>query len=981
MKKILLCFAFLLGIGIALGSGTVHTTQVHATQSPHASTMTPLSSPTIAPIALPSVAGSRDSQSQQLAAAPTAKASPDAADPDAPKFEDFDKVVKGARKLNGLFTLYYKANSGKLYLEIQPTQLNRNFLGVMTLESGVGEFGLYRGMPIGDFLFTLQRIKNNIQFVIPNVYFRTRLGDPTPRALSHSFSDSTLYTLPIKSIHPQRKTLLVDLETVLLSDSPGLTTLFSSLAKQSYKVDAEKAYFGTPKAFPKNIELESVFGFVYNGGTEPLDLESLPDNRAFSLSVRYSLSELPENNGYRPRMADDRVGYFITAYQNFSDDEDRDPFVRYINRWHLEKQNPQAELSPPKKPIVFWIENTVPVEYRDAVREGILLWNKAFAKIGFQDAIQVKQMPPNADWDPADVRYNTIRWFSAVDAGFAVGPSRVNPLTGEILDADILVDSGFTRYTKQEYRTLVEPEQVAMMPLWLRLTGNPNLCTPEGVSQYLRHHANQLTTALPQQDSRVQDSKILETKAIESDRCYHLAAAQQFAIGSMALSTFQNVLPSSAEQQAYVHQFLRHLIAHEVGHTLGLRHNFHASSMLRPEELNNTEITHDRGLVASVMDYAPVNLAPAGTQQGDYYTTLVGPYDEWAIAYGYQPSNSLVPQAELPKLNQLAARAPEPDLSYGTDEDFFSAIDPMINVFDLSADLLTYGQWQMNNANQLWDRLDKRYPTKGERYNDVRIMFDTVFGYYANYASFIVNYIGGQSFNRFRAGDAADRLPFEPVPVEKQREALAVLQKNVFEDTHFHFSPKLLNKLAPSRWLHWGSLPRFSELDYPIHERVLFLQSLVLSDLLSSQRLNRLRNTELKTAPGEALTLPELFENLQSGIWREVLQSDQKPLQISSFRRALQRQYMNTLINLALRNSNAAIQNAQTLPDLILAMETADAPEDARTLAWYELRQLHDVLRSTIRKQHSKLDTYTRAHLEEAYDRIGKALDANLQSQ
>ena len=964
---------------MALSIGTVH-----AIQSSHTSTPSTIAKPSKATVPTPMAAiapalletPSLQSAEPRLGNAPAAKPTPEAADPDAPKFEDFDKVVKGAKKLDGLFTLYHKADSGKLFLEVKPTQLNRNFLGVMTLESGIGEFGLYRGMPIGDFLFTLKRTQSNLQFVIPNVYFRTLLSDPTPRALNRSFSDSTLYTLPIKSLHPQRKTLLVDLEPLLLSDSPGLTTLFASLAKQSYKVDAEKAYLGTPKVFPQNIELESIFGFVYNGGDEPLDLESVPDNRAFSLSVRYSLSQLPENNGYRPRLADDRVGYFITAYQNLSDDNDRDPFVRYINRWHLEKQNPQASLSPPKKPIVFWIENTVPVEYRDAVREGILLWNRAFEKIGFQDAIQVKQMPPKADWDPADIRYNTIRWFGAVDAGFAAGPSRVNPLTGEILDADILVDAGFTRFTKQEYRTFVEPEQVAMMPLWMRLTGNPNLCTAEGFAQYLRQNAKQLTTALPTPGNRV-----LNTKAIESDRCYHLAAAQQFAIGSLALSTFQNVLPSSTEQKDYVHQFLRHLIAHEVGHTLGLRHNFHASSMLRPDELNNLEITRSRGLVASVMDYAPVNLAPQGVKQGDYYTTTIGPYDEWAIAYGYQPSDALVPQAELPKLNQIAARAPEPDLSYGTDEDFFSAIDPMITVFDLSADLLTYGQWQMNNASQLWDRLDKRYPPRGGRYPDVRVMFDTVFGHYANYASFIVNYIGGQSFNRFRAGDATDRLPFEPIPVEKQREALAVLQKNVFEDTNFRFPPQLLNKLAPSRWFHWASVPRFSGLDYPIHERVLFLQSLVLSDLLSSQRLNRLRNTELKTAPGAALTLPELFDTLQTGIWHEVLQADRHPLQISSFRRALQRQHMNTLINLALRNSNAALQNAQTLPDLILALETADAPEDARTLAWYELRQLRDALRSTVRKQHGKLDIYTQAHLEEAYDRISKALDANLQSQ
>ena len=111
--------------------------------------------------------------------------------------------------------------------------------------------------------------------------------------------------------------------------------------------------------------------------------------------------------------------------------------VRYVFRWDLRKADPNAALSPPKEPIVFWIDNAVPLEYRPAVREGLLMWNKAFERIGIKDAIVVKQMPDDADWDHADMRYNVIRWTTSPGYGYAVALFRANPLTGQILNAGI----------------------------------------------------------------------------------------------------------------------------------------------------------------------------------------------------------------------------------------------------------------------------------------------------------------------------------------------------------------------------------------------------------------------------------------------------------------------------------------------------------------------------------------------------------------
>lgn len=876
-------------------------------------------------------------------------------EPDRSQLRPFDEVIKEAKTIKGLFTLYRNEKSGKLFAEILPAQLERNYLAAMTLESGIGQSGIYSGLPIGDFLFTFRRINNNIQFVVPNIYFRSERGIPIERSIQRSFSDSILESLPIRSIHAERKSFLVELNPLLLTDLPGLLPVLSATLGGSYSAEPSTSYFDSVKAFPQNVEVESVFGF--SGGDKgaenaPTYITALPDSRAFSLKVRYSLSQLPENNGYRPRLADDRIGYFITAYKDYTNDNSRRPFVRYINRWNLQKQDPADPLSKPKTPIVFWIENSVPLEYRDAVRDGVLFWNQAFEKIGFKDAIEVKQMPDKADWDPADVRYNTIRWFNSNDAIFAMGPSRVNPLTGEILDADIIVSADFTRAMKEDYRTLIEQNQMKTAPFVSQLVGNSNLCN-YGVAA--RSLAKQAKDDAKKSIPRLRFGSHLGNN---QDLCFGVDTAKQFAVGNMFLGLMQNELPSSPELKAFAQEFMRELIAHEVGHTLGLRHNFHGSAMLKPEDLNNTAITHQKGLTASVMDYAPVNLAPQGTKQGDYFTHKLGPYDEWAIEYGYKLIDARIPQGEKRELDKIAQRAPTPELAYATDEDV-SYLDPKVNVFDLSGDLLTYAQWQLTNAREMWNRVDQRFPVEGDSFNEVRVAFNAVLDYYFQYSLFLPEYIGGQYFNRFKAGDAKGRLPFEPVSIEQQRQALALIEKYIFSEEPFRFSPDLLNKLAPSRWAHWGSEPT-SNLDYPIHDNILFLQSIVLFDLLNYDRLARLRDSELRVKPGQAtLTIPDLFDSLQSSIWGEIINPPDN-LKLSGLRRALQRQYMNAMVSMVLRE--------------------VDAPEDARTVARYELRRLHKSIDRALRKVNEK-EIYTKAHLEEAQDRIGKALEAQLRSQ
>ncbi|HYX15600.1 MAG TPA: zinc-dependent metalloprotease [Nostoc sp.] len=883
-------------------------------------------------------------------AKPAEKPKPSKTPTEKDDLEPFDEVIKDTQKSGGLFTLYRNKEKNKIYLEIKPEQLNKNYLATATLESGIGERGIYSGMPLQDFLFYFQRVDDKLNFAIRNVNFRTREGDPQVRSLARSFSDSVLYSISLKSIHPERKTLLIDLGDLLLTDLGGLS------ASLGVPATTDQSYFGTAKAFAQNLEIESVLNFSGDGkgDSEMASFASLADNRGFTLRVHYSLSQLPDKD-YRPRLADDRIGYFITAYQDLSKDDRGDSFVRYINRWNLEKQDPKAAISPPKKPIVFWIDNAVPLEYRDSIKEGVLMWNKAFLKAGFKDAIEVRQMPDDATWDPADIRYNTIRWINTVDGYFAMGPSRVNPLTGEILDADILVDASFVRALKSEYRKIVQPSQTENRSTLSALMQNRLLCA---------NGLDAKNNGVPQQVQRQQGLlSRLSKMAGEYDLCYGMEAANQFAFGSLAMSLLPDTMATPDQMKEYINQYLRLIIAHEVGHTLGLRHNFRGSTLLSPEEMNNTEITKAKGLTTSVMDYIPPNIAPQGTKQGDYFPSMVGVYDEWAIKYGYISIQTSTPIAEKPILQEIAAQSYKPELSYSTDEDVYD-LDPTADAWDNSGNVLLYSQWQLNNSRVMWERLDKRYPMAGDSYSDVSERFSTVLSNYFQQIYYTTKYIGGQSFSRIRpseipSGNVSEvgqrRLPFESVPVEEQRQALETLQKYLFAEDALSFSPELLNKLAPSRWRHWGSSPQVGRLDFPIHDLVLFMQGSVLRDLLSGDRLSRLKDIELKTKLENALTLPELFDTLQSGIWTEVIKPKGRPMKIASLRRGLQRQYLDILTAMVLRKEYV--------------------PEDARTLAWYKLRQLNEKLKGV-----NSEDEYTKAHLLETRDRIEKVLNAPLQA-
>jgi hypothetical protein len=887
------------------------------------------------------VAAQQPQQPQQQpgpAASPAAPADQKKpAAPEPPKDKAFADVVKDAQVIKGLFTLY--RTEDKVFLEILPEQLEKIYLISLTIDSGIGERGFYAAAMAGEAPILFHKQGKSVQLVFKNTRFHAQEG-PMSRAVARSFSDSILGITKIESLpHPERKSILIDLGALMLMDVPMLSYDLEATFRIPYRFDPKNSIFGTIKAFPQNVEIETIAHYATERpplppmlppGATPPPLPpppaNLPDVRSMLFKLRYSLSERPQT-GYRPRLADARVGHFVNSIEDYSDDNRHTTTKRFVNRWHLVKQDPSAALSPPKQPIVFWLENTIPVKYRAAIRDGILMWNKAFERIGFQNAIVVKQQPDDADWDPADTRYNTIRWFAGYpDPGFAQGPSRTDPGTGQIYDADIRFSEAMTRFFRREVNEQIYP------------------------------------LAMPWEYSPPRAFVAPWSVANASYQCDFATGAVKDAEFAFDLLVGRGMDPNGADAEKFIQDFLREISAHEVGHTLGLRHNFRASTIHTFEQAQDASVTARDGLTGSVMDYIPTNIAARGGKQGEYHQSTLGPYDYWAIEYAYKPIDAATMEGEQTELRKIASRAAEPQLAYDTDEDAGFGpgldMDPVVNRFDLGADPLKYYVHRVNLAREIWSNMEQRLEKPGEGYQILRRSFSSALGQTGQALFLSSKYIGGVYHYRSHVGDPGNRLPFQPVPAEQQKKALQLLRDNLFAPTAYQFTPQLLNKLETERFINFSNFTPARQ-DVPIHQVVLGLQRQVLDRIFLPMVLSRIQDSELKVSPpAEPFTLGLLFTEIQDSIWAET-KNPGLALNINSYRRSLQREHLRKMIGMLLRD--------------------AAVPEDARTLARQSLVTLRGQLQRAVAKPGMKTSLEVRAHLAESIARIDEALKSGMQ--
>jgi hypothetical protein len=914
--------------------------------------------------------------------------------------KDFVKVVSFSEEgREPLYTLYRRDKDQGLLAELPRNFANQNHFWAMTVAAG----DTWAGLQGNEAVAYWKRYDKTLALVQPN--FETRsTGDAESQAgVRNTFTDRVLLDVPILTMGPGGGPV-IDLKALLA----GQVGRF--FGAQGAGANARLATIKSAKAFPENIEVS--FQMPAGGG----------QLREF----HYSISRLPENTGYKPREADERIGYFTTSYRDLGKFRDDKKWVRYINRWHVEKRDPSQRVSPPKEPIVFYVEHTAPVRYRRFIRDGVLEWNKAFEKIGIIDAIEVyyqdKTTGAHMDKDPEDVRYNFIRWLSN-DMGTAIGPSRTDPRTGQILDADVVLTDGWIRYFWFQANELlpevalqgVSAETLAWLernPSWdprLRLVDpmqrdlilaqrsqrgitrfggrpggaplgpdgqplHPLLAEDPGMagligrtSQYnahcmaargkgmdmalMRMHL-ELSSLLddpenpPAEGDKAEDPKAEDKKKDEKKGDEPAKPKKE-----------QNLVDGIPDW--FVGPLLADLTAHEVGHTLGLRHNFKASSIYPLSKINSFETKGEKPWGGSVMDYNPVNInKDSGPIQGEFAMKGIGPYDYWAIEYGYTTGD---PKAVL-------KRVAEPELVYLTDEDV-GGPDPLARQYDLSADPLDYANNQIRLVEYYRSRLLDKFVKDGESWAKARRGYLITLSQQLQAVSMMAPWVGGAHVNRDRKGDPNGRPPIEVVPVERQRAALRFVMQTAFRDESFGLTPEMLRFMTVDKWFDGGGIRDvFEDPTFPVHDRIIGVQATALTLIMNPTVLKRVYDNEFRVpASQDTLTLPELFTSVGDEIWKELDDTsgkayDNRNPMISSLRRNLQREHLQRLIDLSMPQGLSGA-----------------AAKPVSNLATAQMRQIRSKIDKVIDVKNAgkkNADDYTFAHLSEAALRIDKVLDS-----
>jgi hypothetical protein len=392
-----------------------------------------------------------------LALAIAAVSAPRAAHADGPL--TYDAFVKGAQAEHGLFTVWRK--DGKVYLELQAAQLDTDFIQTIVPASGLGGNFVVAGNTdhLPTELVRFERAGNNVAILWPAPYFIAPHVAAAQRAIDRSFARSIVGLAPVAAVDEKTGAVVIDAAPFLDDQLNLKAVLAQSLGKRTkaepYSLDRDRSYFGKVKAFPKNVVIEALQDWT--SADERID-DAVPDPRHVQMHVVYNIAQAPESDDYRPRYADDRVGIYDDIYLSFDNDEVLSRKLRYIVRWNIQASDPSKPVSPAKHPMVFYLSNTIPPEYRAGIRAAVLKWNDAFLKIGISDALQVRDQPDDPNWDPDDIRYNVLRWVTEYRPSFGADSQTLyDPRTGEEFRTGILISADVPAGAKAEWTQMIDP--------------------------------------------------------------------------------------------------------------------------------------------------------------------------------------------------------------------------------------------------------------------------------------------------------------------------------------------------------------------------------------------------------------------------------------------------------------------------------------------------------------------------------------------
>ena len=754
------------------------------------------------------------------------------------------EVTKKSKKIEGLFDLYQDTINGAMKMVVSEDQLGKEFIYFSQIADGVLDAGSNRGSYRGSKVFKIEKYFNKIEFIVQNISSYFDPNSALSKSASANMSEGVLASLKIEGINKKEGLFLINADQLFLKETfsqikPPRYPKQSPTAFTLGTLNKEKTKVNSIRNYPKNTDLAIEYVYsknnVLNGGSR-----AVSDGRNVSIKVFHSLIEMPEND-YEILVDDPRVGYFTTKVTDMTSTSST-PYRDLVHRWNLKKKDTTVAISEPVNPIVWWMENSTPKEWRPIIKEAVLQWNVAFEKAGFKNAVVVKMQPDSADWDAGDIRYNVLRWTSSPKAPFGgYGPSFVNPRTGEILGADIMLEYvHFTnRVLYEKVFDLKMTEKEFNAPIFHK-DMNRASCSMGHFSQENAQFGNAVLLA--------ENASDLQLKRLKRE-------------SMMAL------------------------IMHEIGHTLGLNHNMKASQLFSPEQLADSSFIKGKCLTGSVMDYAAINLTRDRSKQGQFEDVAVGPYDIWAIQFAYTPF-----QSDKQK-NDLLDRSTEHELIFGNDADDMrspgKAIDPRVMVGDLSNDQITYS----NNIFELVDEMMKEVKTKfsieGESYQELRRVYYVLNKQRSNAAGVVSRFVGGVYIDRAMVGQKGQSMPYTPVSFSDQKRAMETLSKYVFSPNAFNSPNDLYNYLAMQR--RGFDFFRGTE-DPKIHNQVLSYQKNVLKHILHPNTLQRIVDSELY---GNTYGLPLMMTDLNNAIFKKDAQTN-----VNTFRQNLQIAYTKILISM-----------------------------------------------------------------------------------
>jgi len=624
----------------------------------------------------------------------------------------------GLERHDGFFPYYWDEKKGDILFELSPAALQGEFLYFTGLGSGVGTIEAFadRSSFGSGSVCRFRRVGMRVLVIEENSSFVAPKGSPElQHSVEYSFPTSVLASLPIEAEHDG--TVLVDADALLVRDAfdllsqlrrptraVGGVTIREQLSKAAdWRLDKDRSVIDLEHtgSFPLNTEVEALLTFASDTET---DLNQ-PDPHSLSIREHHSFVAIPAP-GYQPLEQDPRVGFSSTSLQDFSQPYNQ-PLTRYlVQRWRLQKKDPNAALSEPVKPIVFYLDRAIPEPVRSAARMGALWWNAAFEQAGFKNALHIEDLPEGAD--PLDIRYPTIQWTNRSGRGWSVGQSHVDLRTGEIIHAVVQLDSHRMRTVNNYWES--------MMPSG-RDSAEPALDT---------------------------------------------------------FAALDNLDPQTPEVRVML-QRLALLTCHEVGHVLGLDHNFVAS-------------TYGRG---SVMDYFAPRVkirADRTADLSDAYMQGTGSYDRFAIEWGYSQGKLGSNGEEQARRDAIVKDAIAKGIVWG------NTSDPRWNSYDDGPDPVTWLKQVLPVRDSLLAQYTPRMLRPGEPNSMFTARLPLVYLFHRYALGAAISVVGSAKVTLSLAGDG--QQPIIIWPGESQKEALQ-LALSALNPSRLNVPPEIWKALAP----------------------------------------------------------------------------------------------------------------------------------------------------------------------------------------